>query len=71
MEERMLVVQLTLALTVADADELLAELRDHAARDGVDGHRDAGLLMLPAEVVTGAVVFGPDDPVTWTRPGHT
>lgn len=71
MGDQTLIVQLTLAMTPAAADELLAQVRDHADRDTTDGDRDAGLLMLPAEVVTGVVVCGPESrPVTWSRFGH-
>lgn len=51
MSDKTVHVQITLTLPEAAARQLFAEIRDHRDRDVTDGHRDSGLVMLPAEAI--------------------
>lgn len=55
---KILQVQILVELPEPEAQALMAEIRDHGARDIHDRHRDHGLVMVPSEAITEAVLSG-------------
>jgi hypothetical protein len=65
--DKTLQVQIYVELPEAEARALLAEIRDHAARDATDGHRDSGLVMVLSEAIFEVGLLDPD--ITIHHPG--